>query len=617
MTRPSYTSDRLGQRPQDYLGPALLQMGRRRWQQELPQPLLDEIRYTLIDRIPAEVLHPLAEPQRREIVIRQAIHEWLERHQVALLSQGGEGLVSYLYGEIAGFGPLQPFLADPAVTEIKLIDPETVLIEQAGRRVRRSVHFAGGVEAVRRLAVRLAELGGQSVSRRDPVAQVQLADGSRILLLPFEEIPQIFIRRRASQPFNLETLQAYGTLDEDVATYLGALARARAFFLVAGPSGSGKTALLESLLTLFPAQAHIIVVQQGTEIRKEGVHPLITLLEGSDDPASPNSLESVAMQTLKMGVISLVIGEIKGSEAAAILHGISAGVKGGGATIHTDDPEEALRRLARLARSSRFTDLFVGATPSELRQAVARSVQVVIQIEQTPNSGRRYLRQIVEVEVDEEGWRLQPVFVGRVRPAEAGEEVAWERVAESCSRVQALLSTYVDASGPAPARLVAERRTELERLLSSAAVLARSGEWSEAQQLLEKVLALEPGEAKAQRLLQRVQQEWTQEQQAQEETVGRLLAEAQQAVEQGDLTRLEWLLQRSGQAHLPEVAQQVGKLLWQAREKLLPTDELFALALEQLGKDDARAGRLLQEVLRRQPDHPEAGFYLELASGQS
>jgi pilus assembly protein CpaF len=613
MSRPTYTTRDFGVQPQNYLGPALLQTRRRQWRQELPQRLLDEIRLHLVDVVPREVLHPLAEPTGRERVIRQAIREWLEQNQVSLLSQGGESLVAYLFGEVAGFGPLQPFLADPEVTEIKLVDPRTVLVERAGGQMCRQVNFAG-VDEVRRLALRLAEMGGQSVSRRDPAGQVQLADGSRILLFPFEEIPQIFVRRRAPVPFSMETLLSYGTLGEEVVAYLVSLAQARAFFLVAGPSGSGKTALLETLLSFFPPQAHTIVVQQGTEIRKEGVHPLITLLEGSDDPASPNSLESVAMRTLKMGVISLVIGEIKGPEAAAILHGISAGVKGGGATIHTDDPEAALRRLARLARSSRFTDLFVGATPVELRQAVARSIHVVVQLEQAPNSGRRYIREVAEVDVDEQGWRLHPVFAAELRPAGTGDEVIWRRVAESCPRIERLLSSHVSAEAPEAARLEAERRAEVERLLTSAAVLSRSGEWAEAERVLQDVLSLAPGQQEAQGLLERVRQEGEGDRQAREEMADQLLENAGLAAERGDLARLEWLQQEAGRAHLEEVALELRALLWETRERELPVSELFALALEHLGQDDRRAACLLRTVLQRQPDHPEAAFYLELAS---
>lgn len=614
MSQTSYTTQKLGIRPQDYLGPALLQARCRKWQQELSPELLGEIRLHLLHVVPSEVLNPLAEPVSREQAIRRAIRDWLERYHVGLFSQGGESLVAYLYGEVAGFGPLQPFLADPEVTEIKLVDPQTVLLERAGQRLCRPVDFPGGVEEVRRLAIRLAELGGKAASRREPVSQVQLSDGSRILLMPFEKIPQVFIRRRAPRAFDMETLIAYGTLDEPIAAYLRALARARAFFLVAGPSGAGKTAFLEALLALFPVNAHIVVVQQGTEIRKEGVHPLITLIEGSDDPGSPNSLEAVAMRTLKMGMISLVIGETKGAEATAILHSISAGIKGGGTTIHTDDSEEALRRLARLARSSRFTDLYAAATPEELRQSVARSVHVVVQLEQAPQTGRRYVRQVDEVEVVAEGWALRPIFRGRMQPG-IEEMVGWERLAESGPRVQSLLAAYADGQEEGEsARLEMERRASVERLLSSAAVLARSADWDEAESALEQVLALAPDDSSAQALLERVragQQEKCRLRQAEE---FRIRAKADMARAEGRLGLLEQLAVQAGLAHLDDLAQELSDLLWREREGTLPVDELFALALERLGEDPLRARRLLQVVLRRQPDHPEAAFYLGLIS---
>ncbi|MGB9724628.1 MAG: ATPase, T2SS/T4P/T4SS family [Chloroflexia bacterium] len=614
MSRPAYTTRRLGIRPQDVLGPALLQARSRRWQQEVPAALLEELRRHLLEAVPAELLHPLAEPVRRERAVRKAIRDWLERNQVALLSQGGESLVAYLYGEVAGFGPLQPLLADPEVTEIKLIDPRTVLVERAGRRMCRSVCFPGGEEEVRRLAVRLAELGGRGVSRKEPVAQVQLADGSRIILMPFEEIPQIFIRRRAPAAFSLETLLSYGTLNEEVGDYLRRTARARAFFLVAGPSGAGKTAFLEMLLSLFPPQAHIVVVQQGTEIRREGVHPLITLLEGSDDPAAPNSLEAVAMRTLKMGVISLVIGETKGPEAAAILHSISAGIRGGGTTIHTDDAEEALRRLTRLARSARFSDLFVGATPAELRQAVARSVHVVVLLEQSPQSGRRYVRQVAEVEVVEEGWRLHPILVGQARPGPEGEEVVWERRGESCPRLQALQAAYAEGEDEAAqARLEAERRAEVERLLASAAAMVRSGDWGTAEAVLVEALALAPEDEEGRRLLEKVRAGQKAKQEERERRAGRLREEAREAAGRGNLARLEWLVEEAVQSHLDEVAGEVEQFLWKAREEHLAVEDLLALALEQMPESPERAGKLLQAVLRRRPDHPEAAFYLELA----
>ncbi len=85
MNRLAYTTRTLGLRPQDCLGPALLQVRCRKWQQELPAALLDELRLHLLETVPGDVLHPLAEPTRRGRTIRKAIRDWLERNQVALL----------------------------------------------------------------------------------------------------------------------------------------------------------------------------------------------------------------------------------------------------------------------------------------------------------------------------------------------------------------------------------------------------------------------------------------------------------------------------------------------------------------------------------------------------
>jgi tetratricopeptide (TPR) repeat protein len=318
------------------------------------------------------------------------------------------------------------------------------------------------------------------------------------------------------------------------------------------------------------------------------------------------------MRTLKMGMISLVVGETKGSEAAAILHGISAGVKGGGTTIHTDDPEEALRRLARLARSSRFTDLFAGATPQELRQAVARSVHVVVQLDQAPQSGRRYIRQVAEVEVADDGWRLHPVFCGTVQ-ATADEPVSWERTAESIPRVQVLLSAYVEAAAEPPAvRLAAEQQSETERLLATAAILARSGDWDEAEMIVQQALALSPDKEEAHNLLERIQTGREETRQARMAESERIREAARQALAAGDLLELERLAAAAGLAHLDDLAAELSARLEEAREGSLPVAELFAQALERLGEEPERSARLLRAVLRREPDHPEAAFYLQL-----
>jgi tetratricopeptide (TPR) repeat protein len=220
---------------------------------------------------------------------------------------------------------------------------------------------------------------------------------------------------------------------------------------------------------------------------------------------------------------------------------------------------------------------------------------------------------VAEVEVAENGWHLHTVVAARV--GATGDEVIWERLAESSPRIQSLLATCAESAAQAQgARLQAELWSEVERLLGSAAVLARSGEWDEATTVLQQALALSPDNEQAQRLLQRVRAGQEEKHRSRKEEDDRLREAARQALADGDLARLEQLAARAGLAHLDDLAKELTVRLWEAQEGSLPVEELFALALERLGEDPERAGRLLQAVLRRQPDHPEAGFYLELAA---
>jgi len=234
-------------------------------------------------------------------------------------------------------------------------------------------------------------------------------------------------------------------------------------------------------------------------------------------------------------------------------------------------------------------------------------------LEQAPQSGRRYVRQVAEVEVVEEGWRIHPVLVGKVQPGPEGEEVVWERLAESCPRIQALQAAYVEDA--APSRLEAERRAEVERLLASAAAMVRSGDWGAAEAVLEEALTLAPEDEGGRRLMEQVRAGQKAKQEEQERQAGRLREEARQAAERGDLARLEWLVEEAARSHLDEVAGEMERLRWAAREEHLAVDELLALALEAMPESPERAVALLRAVLRRRPDHPEAAFYLGLALG--
>jgi len=84
-----------------------------------------------------------------------------------------------LQSEIAGAGPLEPLLADPAVTDVLVNAPDEVWVDR-GRGLERSVVRFVDEAAVRRLAVRLAAPTGRRLDDAQPWVDARLTNGVRL-----------------------------------------------------------------------------------------------------------------------------------------------------------------------------------------------------------------------------------------------------------------------------------------------------------------------------------------------------------------------------------------------------------------------------------------------------
>lgn len=304
-------------------------------------------------------------------------------------------LVRVLRSEIVGLGPLEPLLADPAVTDVLVSGPHDVWVDRGAGLERAGVRFRDE-GAVRRLAQRLASLAGRRLDDAAPWADVRLPEGVRLHavlppLAPGGTCLSLRVPRRAA--FTLDDLVAAGSLPLEAAAVLADLVAARAAFLVSGGTGTGKTTLLTCLLGLVEPRERVVLVEDSGELRP--AHPHVVRLEARPanvEGAGEVTLRDLVRQALRMRPDRLVVGEVRGAEVVDLLAALNTGHEGGCGTVHANAAADVPARLEALA-------LAAGLGREALHSQLAAGVDVVVHV----TRDREGLRRLAEVAVLQRG----------------------------------------------------------------------------------------------------------------------------------------------------------------------------------------------------------------------
>jgi len=116
--------------------------------------------------------------------------------------------------ELLGYGPLQPLLNDPEVSEVMVNGPKKVYVEKRGRLQKASVVFDNDnhvLQIIDRIILPL----GRHVDADSPTVDARLPDGSRVnAVIPPVAIdgPSITIRKFSKEKLGINDLIEFGSL---------------------------------------------------------------------------------------------------------------------------------------------------------------------------------------------------------------------------------------------------------------------------------------------------------------------------------------------------------------------------------------------------------------------
>lgn len=335
---------------------------------------------------PAGLLAAYAEPARRALL--------RERVRVAARVAVADSELDAMCAELFGFGPLQPLLDDPEVTDVLVNGPRDIFCERSGRLERVDVTFRSA-DDVAELAHRIAGSVARELTLERPFVDARMRDGSRAnaVIAPIGG-PSLSIRKfnRLSIPLRgpAPSWVASG-LHDDAAALLKTCVRERANILVSGATGSGKSTMLRSLAGAIPEDERLIVIEDTNELVLP--HPHVVHLECV--PARDGSgigIADLVANALRMRPDRILVGEVRTPrEASALLEALSTGHEGSLTTIHAGSAVGAIDRLALLlARAGEL-----GTTA--IARHVAQGIDVLVHVVRD-RGGTRSVREIAAME---------------------------------------------------------------------------------------------------------------------------------------------------------------------------------------------------------------------------
>ncbi|MGQ3328569.1 ATPase, T2SS/T4P/T4SS family [Halorubrum sp. FL23] len=263
-------------------------------------------------------------------------------------------LVDVLRRHTRGYGAFEHVFADERVSDATLsapVEENPLRVVVDGERCRTNVRLPP--EGAATLASRLRRTSGRGFSRASPTLDATIeTEAGRVRVAattgPASDGLSFTFRRGDPDAWTLARLVDVETITPAAAGLLSVAVERGVTGLVAGGRGAGKTTALGSLLWELPAEARSILIEDTPELPAGAVaaagRDIQRLRVG--DGAEPSPSEAVRT-ALRLGGGAIVVGEVRGEEAAALYEAMRVGAAGEAVlgTIHGEDPDAVRERV--------------------------------------------------------------------------------------------------------------------------------------------------------------------------------------------------------------------------------------------------------------------------------
>jgi pilus assembly protein CpaF len=352
-------------------------------QREVHDRLIErmDLRRLEMDKLGAEELREKVERTIAEIVAQMEGQGQIP----AFVNQ--DALIEDVLNEALGLGPLEEFLADPAITEIMVNHASQIYLEREGRLTLSEKTFSSD-KAVLGVIERIVAPIGRRIDESSPLVDARLKDGSRVnAIIPPLALkgPCITIRKFKREMLGPEELVRYGTITPGMVAFLKSCILARRNTIIAGGTGSGKTTTLNILSNFIPEAERLLTIEDAAELQLHHEHWIqLESRPPNIEGKGQITIRELVKNSLRMRPDRIIVGECRGGEALDMLQAMNTGHDGSLTTIHANTPRDTLARLETMVLMSGM-DLPIKA----IREQVAAAINIIVQQSRFADGSRR------------------------------------------------------------------------------------------------------------------------------------------------------------------------------------------------------------------------------------
>ncbi|HOL93970.1 MAG TPA: CpaF family protein [bacterium] len=392
--------------------------------------ILHDIKVTvhrrLIERL--DLTH-IGENNKEEIKrqVRPVVVDLIASQAIPLNGAERLAMAEEVLDEVFGFGPLEPLLKDPEITDILVNNYREVYVEKKGKLERSDAAFRDDRHLLQ-IIDRIVSRVGRRVDETSPMVDARLPDGSRVnAIIPPLALngPALSIRRFGVNPVKLDQLLEFQSVIPEMVEFLEGAVRSKLNIVISGGTGSGKTTLLNVLSSFIPANERIITIEDSAELMLQQPH--VVRLETR--PPNVEGLGSITQRdllfnTLRMRPDRIILGEVRGGEALDMLQAMNTGHEGSLTTVHANSPRDALSRIEMMVSMSGL-EIPIRA----VRQQISSAIDLIVQTNRLIDGKRRVtcVSEIVGMEGDVV--TMQEIFAFKQENVDSGGHVIGSFVA--------------------------------------------------------------------------------------------------------------------------------------------------------------------------------------------